>query len=50
MRKKLVDKIIRENKLNLINHLFFLALNIRNIDNWSNQLVKQIKVVNIYNN
>ena len=50
VKKKLANRIIVENQLNLVDHLYFLALDIQKIDSQSKRLVKGTKVANIYNN
>lgn len=45
-----MDKIIVENRIDLIGHPYFLAQDIRDMDSQWNKLVRQTTVVNMYDN
>lgn len=49
VKKKFVDQIIVKNLIDLIDHFYFLALDIWEIDS-QRRPGRQIKVVNIYDN
>lgn len=49
IKKELVDKIIVENRTYLIDHPYFLALDIREIDSQTRSR-KRTRVVNVYDN
>lgn len=50
MKIELVDRIIVENRTDLIDHPYFLALEIRNRDSWLKKPTREIRVVNAYDN
>ena len=50
VKKELVDKIIVENRTDLIDHPYFLALDIRDMDSRLNKPARQTRVVNAYDN
>ena len=50
VKKELVDKIIVENRTDLIDHPYFLALNIQDMDSRLNKPATQTRVVNAYDN
>ena len=50
VRKNLVDKIVMDHKTNLINHLYFILLEIRKLDPRSKKRGRKIRVVNMYDN
>lgn len=45
-----MNRIIIDNRTDLVDYSYFLTLNIYNINNQTNKLVRQIKVVNLYDN
>lgn len=50
MRKDLPDKIVVKHRTDLVNHLYIIFLEIRNLDQQSKWPEKKIRVFNIYNN
>lgn len=50
MKIELVDRIIVENRTDLIDHPYFLALEIRDRDSRLKKPTREIKVVNAYDN
>lgn len=50
VKKELANEIIVENRSDLVDHLFYVALDIWEMDGQSKNLVRQTRVVNIYNN
>lgn len=50
IKKELVNKIIVDNRTNLVDHSYFLTLDLQDIDNRINKLAIQTKVVNLYDN
>lgn len=48
--KELVNKILVENKTDLVNHPYFLILDIGDINTQLNKPISQTRVVNTYNN
>ena len=49
-KKELGNKIIVENQIDLVDHPYFVTLDIQNIDEQSNRPKSRIKVINIYDN
>ena len=45
-----MNKIIVENRSDLVNHPYFLALDIRDVDGQSDNPTRRTRVVNIYDN
>lgn len=50
VRKNLVDKIVVDYKIDLVNHLYFMLLEIQRLDPQSKRLGKKTWVVNTYDN
>lgn len=50
VKKELVNKIMVENRTNLVNHLYFLVLDIRDLDGKSYRPTRRARVINIYDN
>ena len=50
VKKELVTKIVVNHKMNLVNHPYFILLEIRELDLQSKRLGRKIRVVNVYDN
>ena len=50
VKKTLVNKIVVDHKTNLINHPYFMLLEIQEMDPQSKKLGKKIRIVNAYDN
>ena len=50
VKTELMSKILVDNRTNLVDHPYFLVLDIRDIDSRTNKPARQIRVVNLYNN
>lgn len=50
MKKELVNKIIVEDRTHLVDHPYFLALDIRDMDSRLNKPARRTRVVNAYDN
>lgn len=50
IKKELINKIIVDNRTDLGDYLYFLILDIRDIDSQTKKLVRQTRVVNEYDN
>ena len=50
VRKKLVDKIMIDHRMDLVNHLYFMLLEIRELDPQSKRPRRKTQIVNIYDN
>lgn len=50
VKKELVNKIMVENKTDLVDHPYFLALDIRDMDSRLNKPARRTRVVNAYDN
>lgn len=50
VKKDLANKIIVENRTDLVDHPYFVALDIRDIDRQSNKPTRRTRVINIYDN
>ena len=50
VKKKLENKIIVENRTDLVGHLYLVGLDIRDIDEQSNRPTKRTRAINIYDN
>lgn len=50
VRKDLLDKIIVKYKTDLVNHHYFILVEIQDLDQQLKRLKKKTQVLNIYNN
>ena len=50
VRKDLLDKIVIEHRTNLVNHPYFILLEIRDLDQQSRRPGRKTQVINIYDN
>lgn len=50
IKKELVSRIVVDNRTDLVDHPYFLALDIRDIDSRTNKPARQTRVVNSYDN
>ena len=50
IKKNLADKIMLDHRTDLINHLYFMLLEIRKLNVKSKKLDRKIQVMNMYNN
>ena len=50
VKKELVNKIIVDNRTDLVDHPYFLTLDIRDIDNRTNKPARRTRVINAYDN
>lgn len=50
IRKDLIDKIVVENRINLVNHPYFILLEIWELDQYSKTPGRKTQALNIYNN
>lgn len=50
VKKELINKIVVDLKTDLVNHLYFMLLEISEFDPRSNKLGRKRWVINIYNN
>ena len=50
VKKELANRIIVENRSDLVNHPYFLTLDIREMDSQSKRLARRTRVVNVYDN
>lgn len=50
MRKNLIDKIVIDHRTDLVNHPYFILLEIRELNPQSKRPGKKTQMVNIYNN
>ena len=50
IRKDLIDKLIMENKTDLVNHLYFILREIWELDQLSKKLGRKTRALNIYYN
>ncbi len=50
VKKELRDKIIVDNRTDLIDHPYLLTLDILDVDNWTNKPVRPTQVINGYDN
>lgn len=50
MKRELKIKIFVKNQIDLVDHLYFVALDIQIIDEQSIKSTKRTRVINIYNN
>lgn len=50
MTKNLADKIVINHRTDLINHLYFMLLEIQELDPQSKRPGKKTRVVNVYDN
>lgn len=50
VRKELINKIVVDHRTNLVNHLYFMLLEIWELDLRSKRPKRKTQVVNIYDN
>ena len=50
MKKELVDKIVVDHRTNLVNHPYFMLLEIRELDLQSKRPGRKTRVINVYDN
>ena len=50
IKKKLMDKIMVNHKIDLVNHLYLILLEIQKLDPHSKRSGRKIQIVNIYDN
>ena len=50
MKKELIDKIVVDHRTNLVNHPYFILLEIWELDFWLKKPERKTRVVNLYDN
>lgn len=50
VRKDILNKVMIENRTNQVNHLYYITLDIREIDPVTKKYLRKTKIVNLYDN